>query len=224
MSSTGQARLIRSGLVTMRSLREQAFQEGINGGPQVAMNDYFWGGYPPAVTEIPYDWLTPPARWRPDQPRNVATVTRTGGSSARAQDTASVDAVQERPFAATVDSQVTGDPRNYADWIVAYYTDMRQRMPTLTLNLVPRTDVECWRVLGRSIGDRIRITGTPVGVTAWPDGTTELVIEGVEHRIGGDTRFVVWNTAPVIGSAAGVAGPWFRLDESFTDGADVLPF
>jgi hypothetical protein len=194
------------------------------GAATVAWRDYMWGGHPPAVTEIPYDWLTAPARWRPDQPRNVATVTRAGGSSARAQDAASVDAVQERPFTATVDSQVVDDPRNYATWIVAYYTDVRQRMPTLTLNLVSRTDVECWRILGRSIGDRIRITGTPVGANAWPDGTTELVIEGVEHRIGGDTRYVVWNTAPVIGAAPGEAGPWFRLGESFTDGTDVVPF
>lgn len=194
------------------------------GAATVAWSDYMWGGSAPTPTEIPYDWLSPPARWRPDQPRNVATVTRSGGSSARAQDAASVGSVQERPFQATVDSQVTADPRNYAQWIVNYYSDVRQRMPTLTLNLVSRTDVECWRILGRSIGDRIRITGTPVGANAWPDGTTELVIEGVEHRIGGDTRYVVWNTAPVIGETAGEAGPWFRLDSSSTDGADVVPF
>ena len=45
------------------------------------------------------------------------------------------------------------------------------------------------------------------------------------HRIGGDTRYAVWNTAPVIGATAGVAGPWLRADVSRSDiGADVLPF
>jgi len=104
---------------------------------------------------------------------------------------------------------------------VQYYTNVRQRMPQLTLNLVPRTDVECWRILAREIGDRISITGAPA---SWPDGVTELVIEGITHRIGQDVRFVVWNTAPVIGTAAGAVGPWFRLDASRTDGTDVVPF
>lgn len=191
------------------------------GAATVAWTDYLWGGFPPAATEIPYSWLSRPARWRPEQPRNVATVTRSGGSVARAQSTASVTAIGERPYAATVDSKVADDPRVYAAWIVQYYTDVRQRMPQLTLNLVARSDVECWRILEREIGDRISITGAPA---SWPDGVTELVIEGVTHRIGQDVRWVVWNTAPVIGSAAGVAGPWFRLDVSRTDGTDVVPF
>lgn len=194
------------------------------GAATAAWHDYVWGGHPPPVTEIPYAWLSPPARWRPEQPRNVATVTRSGGSAARAQSTASIAAVGERPFSATVDSQVVSDPQAYAQWIVDYYQDVRQRMPTLTLNLVGRTDVECWRILGRQIGDRIRITDAPTGDTGWPDGVTDLVIEGREHRIGGDTRLVVWNTAPVIGATPGQSGPWFRLGESRLDGTDRVPF
>lgn len=183
--------------------------------------DYMWGGSPPPVTEIPYTWLSRPARWRPDQPRNVATITRSGGSTARTQNATSVNGIGERPYTATVDSQVAADPRNYATWIVAYYTDVRQRMPTLTVNLVARTDVECWRILGREIGDRISITGAPAG---WPDGVTQLVIEGITHRIGQDVRAVEWNTVPVIGSTAGTVGPWLRLDQSRVEDAAVLPF
>ena len=195
------------------------------GAATVAWRDYMWGSFPTAVTEIPYGWLDRPARFRPDQPRNLATITRAGGSASRAQNNASVSAVGERPFTATVDSQVTDDPRNYGTWIVAYYTDVRQRMPQLTLNLVPRSDLEAWMVLGRTIGDRISITGAPTGATGWPDGVTELVIEGVEHRIGGDTRSVVWNTVPVIGAEVGQVGPWLRADVSTSDTSfDVLPF
>ncbi len=71
--------------------------------------------------------------------------------------------------------------------------------------------------------DNLAVT-TP-NPTGWPDGVTELVIEGIEHTIGSDdARWVRWKTAPVIGSVAGTAGPWFRLDESRTDGTDLLPF
>lgn len=374
MSSGGKARLVLAGCADYEGDALVPAIRPSEGGASVAWQDYVWSGFPPPVTEIPYAWLTPPARFRPDQPRNVATVTRTSGSAARKQNAASVGSVGERPFTATVDSQVDADPGNYAQWIVDYYTDVRQRMPTLTLNLVARTDVECWRILGRRIGDRIRITDAPgddvqlmpnpyfeVGVSGytgvggalaqsstwsrsgssslrltpdgvstdalalsdpvavvggqtytvdgwlfsavgygtvglnvnwydaagnylstgalvtsltagvsqrfnytavapanaasarvhpveggtppasavlyadevtltgpnlvgWPDGVTDLVIEGVTHHIGVDVRWVTWNTSPVIGSAPGVAGPWFRTDSSRLDGTDLVPF
>ncbi len=374
MSSTGKARLIRSGRLTMQSLRGPTFQASINGDEGAIANDYLWGGYAPQATEIPYGWLTPPARWRPDPPRNFAAIARTSGSTAYARNRDSIDAVGEKPFAATLDTQVVDDPANYATWIVGNYTAPRSRMPQLQLNLLSRTPTECWRILGRRIGDAIRITGTPgsarqllanprfdggvsgwtgdgaavaqsavwsrsggfsmrvtpagggpdaravatttvvagaeydldgwlfspggfavaaiqvtwvnssgadistssTSVTAlvagvaqrytatftapagavtakvftveggpaagdvyyadevtftgvdragWPDGVTHLVIEGIAHSVAADTRFVVWNTAPVIGAEPGEAGPWFRADESTADtGSDLLAF
>lgn len=222
MSATGKGRLLRSPLVTSPGLRPPTATNLIDATAAVILNDYFWGGSPPTVTQIPYSWLSPPARFRPDQPRNIAAVTRTNGATARASSSASVTAVGERPFPATLDTQVVDDPANYAAWIVGNYTNPRQRMPQLALLLTSRTDVECWLILGREIGDRISITGTPV---TWPDGVTELVIEGVANQVAGDTRAVVWNTAPVIGAAAGTAGPWFRADSSRTDtGSDLLAF
>lgn len=375
MSSTSKARLIRSGLLSMRSLRDPTFQEDVNGGTAAWANDYFWGGYPRDPTEIPYSWLSPPARFRPDQARNVATITRSNGSSVRWSDRASVaSSIGERPFTASIDSAVVDDPYNLATWIVDNYLQPRQRNPQLGLNLNARTSVECWRLLEREIGDRISITDapgsdqqlvtnpwfetntagwlatgctlstspvwsrsgssslllTPDGVTAnifaedtnrpviagasytvdgwlfspggwpsvgisvnwysgpttylstsssnaaivakvserrrntyvapagavyarihpvatgtpsgadvlyadeitltgpdgnlrpWPAGVTELVIEGIANQISGDQRWLIWNTAPLIGAAAGQAGPWFRADESLVTGTDKL--
>jgi len=378
MSATGKGRLTGFELAD-EDLLDPTSTSCIDSPLATITNDYLWGGFPPTPTRIPYSWLTPPARWRSDQPRNVAQVTRTGGSTARATSVASVTAVGERPFAAMLSSPVIADPQAYATWIVGNYTAPRQRMPQLRLNLFSRTAVECWLILEREIGDRISITGAPgedvqllsntgfemtaspwtaqngtvaqsalfpragtgsllltptggisvvnalselvpvaagsvyattawvvsplgwaggvttgvnwflagnfvstifgtaVPVTAgtmtqlpvemftapagvdagqlrirmsgtpaatdllyidepsvtgpdgtrnpWPDGVTELVIEGIAHSAAGDTRTVTWNTAPVIGASPGVAGPWFRADESRTDtGSDLLAF
>lgn len=379
MTSTGKGRMLRSGWVTAQSLRQPTFQETINGGIEAVTNDYWWGGFPPEPTEIPYAWLTPPARWRSDQPRTLAVISRANGGAAAARDPALIAAVGERPFTATLDTRVVDDPANYAGWILGNYTEPRQRMPQLRLNLTGRSPTECWRILEREIGDRISITGapgsssqllsnpwfesgsapwsaqngsvaqsalfprsgsnslllTPTGgisvvnalsetvpisagasyvtsawvlaplgwaggtstgmnwyagtsfvttqfgtpvtlvagvmtqlpvetfvapagvdggqlrirmagmpantdllyldeamvsgpdgrTSAWPDGVTELVIEGIAHSISGDTRFVIWNTAPLIGADPGEAGPWFRADQSTTDiGSDLLAF
>lgn len=378
MSSTGQGRLIRSAMVSAQGLRYPVRQETANGGGlDGALGDYWWGGYPPTPTEIPYAWLTPPARWRPAPPANTAAVTRTRGETARSTNRASVEAIGERPYTASLNTTVVDDPANLAAYVTTYYTTPRQRMPEVLLNLVARTPTECWRILERRIGDRISISGAPgsdvqlvanpyfetgvqgwtqsggvasqsgvwsrsgsksllltpdgvsvnvyaeddprpvvpgadyvadgwlyspagwsgVGISVhwltaagasisfvsanaaigvgetqhrrtvytapanaglarihpvirstpsvtdvlyadeitltgpdgsrpvWPDGVTELVIEGIEHTIGSDdARWVRWKTAPVIGSTPGVAGPWFRLGESMTDGTDLLPF
>lgn len=377
MGSTGKGRLYR--VRRYPTLRGRLGLPDVEAPARVVANDTFWGGFAPAPTLIPYDWLTPPARWRSDQPRNVALISRASGSTARSVNATSVAAVGERQFTATLDTKVIDDPQAYADWIVGNYTSPRQRMPQVRLNLLSRTPTECWRILERRIGDRISITGapaatlilnanpyfetdasswTPVGgattvaqttgqrhegaasllltpdgtvgsveansefvptvpgagyratawiwsavtrnvmvglnwynaaggfvadtlpagsatvtaatwtlfdvpatapagavqaklftsmsgtppasntlnideakiigpnPTAWPAGITELVIEGIEHSIdSAGTRWVVWNTAPLVGAQPGQAGPWFRADQSMTDGGtDVLAF
>lgn len=430
MSSTGKGRLYR--VRRYGNLRGRVGLPDVEANARTLANDTFWGGYPPTPTQIPYSWLTPPARFRSDQPRNLAAVARAGGATARASSDSSIASVGERPFTATLNTQITADPLAYATWVVGNYTEPRQRMPQLRLNLMSRTPAECWRILEREIGDRISIIdgppqnlavaadafgrtvsggfGTadsggvwnatdnasdqsvsggvahqsaavrttiyrsvlPVGVRdvfvrvtslvnvaplteyirsevvvryqgandfvvlrvhrspggandlqfvqlvggvetvlagatspithvaglslfvrveavgsvlratvwrdgtsepvgwditatdpapaaggvgissllapgntnalpvdmiyddfiadspnphAWPDGVTDLVIEGIAHSIAVDTRWVIWNTAPVIGATAGEAGPWFRADESRTDtGSDLLAF
>jgi hypothetical protein len=64
---------------------------------------------------------------------------------------------------------------------------------------------------------------TPNG-RAWPDGATELVVECVSHQVDADRRVVQWALAPIVGSTAGAAGPWFYSDSSSTSGSDSVPF
>jgi hypothetical protein len=199
-----------------------------------AMNDWFWGGGPPTPVQIPYAWLTPPVRFRPDPAYNVTTITRTGGAQAFNRDPDSVDAFGETEFTATLDTAVEADLGALGSHILRFYATQpgdvpRTRAPQLVVNLLlvelmaGRSGL--YTVLDREIGDRIAIAGTPVGAaTAWPQGTTSLVIEGIEHRVATDTRYVLWNTAPVIGASPGVPGPWFRLGASRLGGADTLPF
>lgn len=197
---------------------------GATAGHTIA-SDWFWGNVAPDPTEIPYSWLRPPVRFRPDPPVNTAEVGRTGGSTARAVDTNHRDALGygEYTFRAELDTAVTHDPAALAGFMVAVHANdpPRQRIPALSLMLNNRTVDECQTILTRAIGDRISITGAPA---TWPEGTTSLVIEGIRHEIGVDARYVAWVTTPVVGDDPGEPGPWFRLDESFLDGPHELLF
>ncbi len=181
---------------------------------------------PPPVTDIPYDWLTQPLAFRSDLLRNVATVTQTGGVRWQQSDAASVAEFGEVELTADLGTAVDVDPANLAAHILTYHATQasavpRQRIPTLTLNLAPRSDLERWTILGLGIGDRVRITGAPA---TWPEGTATAVIEGIGRAINLDRPVVVWNLAAVVGSTPGAAGPWFRLNSSFLGGADKVPF
>lgn len=190
-------------------------------GAAQVVNDWYWGGGPPPVTQIPYSWLVQPLKLRPDKPINIVDVSTASGVTVRSQSDAAVQEYGESPVTVQIATAVDADAANLGGHIVGSYAQPRMRCPQLTFDLLARTDMEIWTLLGRSYGDRIQITGTPPN---WPAAATHLVIEGIQHTVGLDTRQVVWNTSPVIGSAPGVAGPWFRTDVSRTDGTDKLAF
>lgn len=188
------------------------------------LNDWTWQPGPPAPVKIPYAWLAgfQPLRVRPDKPLTSAAVAIDGGATATATDAASLAAYGDNEFSATLHSATPGDAPTLADWIVAYYaTDPdavpRARFPQLLIRLTGRTQPEMHRILGVGIGTRITITDAPA---TWPEGATEQVVEGIRHALG-EARDVEWTTAPVVGSAPGVAGPWFRRDV-LTTGTDIL--
>jgi hypothetical protein len=189
-------------------------------GVAIAADWYFAGRGPLVPVDIDWTWLSPPVQLRSDPPVNQASVSRTDGSTAPARDQDSIDTYGYWAHSATVDSDSPADPRNLATWLVTYYPDPRPRL-TFTMKLRSRTDSECRLILGRECGDRIRVTNTPTG---WPVGGTQLVIEGVQHESASDERTVTWLTAPLAGTTADLAGPWFRLDVSQLDGTDVMPF
>ncbi len=182
---------------------------------------------PPAPIEIPYEWLAglQPLRVRPDKPLTSASVGVSGGATANVRNEDSLAAYGDNAFSAELDTATPADARALAQWVVDYYaTDPddvpRARFPALLVRLTGRTQPEMHRILSVDIGTRITITGAPA---TWPEGATEQVVEGIRHELS-EARDIEWTTAPVVGSAPGVAGPWFRLDSSAWDGADAIPF
>lgn len=185
------------------------------------VNDLWWGGIsrPPPV-QIPLSWLRGPVRVRQDPPRKVAEVTQSG-SAAPSRVNVAARGERQWPFTATVDSVVASDPANLARWVTAYYSVPLPRASAFNLVLNARSQTEIWRILGVTLGTHISVTGT----TNWPDGATELIVEGISHRIVGDARVVTWNTSPLVGTAAGTAGPYFRLGVTTLGSAtDKMPF
>lgn len=201
----------------------------------LVVNDWFWGSGPPDVTIIPWTWLQTPIELRADQPINSAAVTRVDQATAYSNSTTSQATYGTFAVSAQLDTASPDDAANFAAFLTTYYANPLLRAPTFTLSLVHRTDEERWRILGREIGDRFTLgPGTvqdyvghttvlpvPVGL---PAGALSLVIEGIHHESSVTDRTVEWTTAPLIGSVAGVEGPWFRLNYSALDGTDALPF
>lgn len=189
--------------------------------------DWFFQPGPPPVVKIPYGWLSaqPPLRYRPDKPFTTATVSIDGGDQVQQQNTASLAEYGDSPFTATLHSALPEDAPSLAEHMLAFYATQpgehpRARMPSLTLNLISRTVAEMMTILGVKQGQRIEITDPPA---SWPVGMAHQIVEGIAN-FRSDTALVVWNTSPVIGSAPGVAGPWFRTDVSRADGDHVMPY
>lgn len=193
--------------------------------------DWTWQPGPPRPVDIPYAWLlaaTGPLRSKPDKPLTSAAVSVAGGATAQAESAASIAAFGDQAFSATLYTATPGDGPTLADWIVAYYATPpdevpRARFPSLTLRLNHRTMPERQRIMAVTLGTRIRITDVPA---TWPEGAAHQVVEGITHNRGrgsgpGGVADVAWKTAPVVGNAPGVEGPWFRLDVPYT-GTDIL--
>jgi hypothetical protein len=179
------------------------------------------GGLPLAPAEIPICWLSQPLSLRLERPLNLAEVTQLDASTARSRDQASIAAYQVFPFTATLSTAVDADPANLAHWTVTYNASPRTRAPRLLINLIHRSEADKAYILGLTRGRRIRLMDIP---PEFPAGADHLVIAGVTHVAGEFTRYVEWTTSPVIGSAPGVAGPWFRWGTSAWSGTDVRPF
>ncbi len=194
------------------------------------VNDWFWPPGPPTPVQIPYAWLSPPLRSRPDKPMTTAAVSQSNGGDTGTSNTqfneASLTEYGDNAFTATLNTACAGDIANLAKWILDFYATApsavpRARFPSLTINLAARAPHEIWRILDITLGTRVSITDTPAG---WPAGASEQVVEGIHHAAGANERWVEFNTAPVVGSTAGAAGPWFRLDTSMLGGTDVMPY
>lgn len=183
------------------------------------------GGLPLPPAEIPYSWLARPLRSRPDKPITSAAVSQSGGTSAYKVDDDSLAEYGDNPFSATLYTATNADPANLADWTLNYYATQpgavpRTRFSSLPVCLSKRTVAEQQYLLDIGIGRRIKIINIP---PTWPAGKADQVVEGIRDSIG-TLRMREFITAPVVGTTAGTAGPWFRAGSSSVGGTDVMPF
>jgi hypothetical protein len=219
MRSTAQGQRIRA-VFPPAALRPRVDVPG--GAAAAVYNDYWWGTgvvTPPAPVKIPICWLTQPVPLRRERPTNAAEVSVPGAPTGRYQDDASIAAVRRKiPFTATLQTSTPSDAVNLAHHAVTY-GQARTRSPRLVIDLLFRTDAEKIRLLRIKIGSRIELTDVPAN---FPAGAAHLVVTGVSHEIGLKSRKLSLTTQAVVGSAPGVAGPWFRLGASALGGTDSL--
>jgi len=181
----------------------------------------FFGG-PPAPVEIPYTWLSFPARWRHETMVNTATVEQFNGVEATKTNPTSVTNFGQRAGGDTLHTACDADPANLATWLVTYWGEQRMKQPALMLvDLAQRTDAEVTAILRVRQGTRVVVTDAPA---TWPEGSHSLVVEGVDHSGRADRSGVIWRTSPVPGSTTpGEPGPWLRYGSSMWNSADVIP-
>lgn len=180
------------------------------------------GGLPPPVVEIPFSWIATPLSRKPTVAVTKAQISQSGGATAYSS---APDALV-RQFGvntATVDLEtaVDADTANLADMLTTYQAVPRPRQPTLTFNLLARTDAECLIILGVRQTQRVRVVDAPAGT---PPGALNFTVEGIAHVLGVEVRTVAWATAALIGTTTTEPGPWFRWGSSSWGGPDIRPF
>lgn len=204
----------------------------------LVVNDWWWTG-PPTPTLIPWTWLTTPLELRQDKPINYAAITGTSNVVAVATNSTSQTTYGTFSATGTIYTDLVRDAANLAAFLVTYYSSPLLRVPTWTIDLVPRiasgNAEEVWRVLGRGIGDRVTlgpVTLTDSGGTTvtlpvpsqLPAAAQSIVIEGIAQVSSPTIRTVTWTSSPLLGTTPGTPGPWFQLDYSALDGTDLAPF
>jgi hypothetical protein len=136
--------------------------------------------------------------------RNIVTVTRTGGSSAIAEQLAGTLSVLPPPAgvgtypdARTVNIDLDSGLADQAGWRVHMGTVDEPRYPTITVNLARAPFVTSpvlrQQALAVRMGDRITVSGTPNWLP--PDGISQIVI-GTSETIDHFQHVITYNGAP----------------------------
>ncbi|MFJ3097344.1 hypothetical protein [Streptomyces hydrogenans] len=135
--------------------------------------------------------------------RNDITVTRIGGSSARAVLETGPMSVQAPPLGvglydtSTTLSLATDDqPQQHAQWLLHLGTWDESRVPTVQIALHKHPHL-IEPFLSLELGDRIQITNTP---TWLPPGPIDLIVQGITETLGIRTWTATFTCVP--------AGPW----------------
>lgn len=179
-------------------------------------------GLPPVVLQIPYSWIATPETRQPTSAITKAQITQQDGATAYASASdALVRQYGANTARTTLDTAVDADAQNLASFLVAYEAVPRPRRPTLTFQLLNRTDAECLLLLGATLAQRAQIIQAPSGI---PPGLLDFTIEGISHVGAVDNRSVTWATAALIGATTTAPGPWFRFGTSVGGSSDTVPF
>lgn len=148
------------------------------------------------IPELPYADVT--LDYDETQLVNLARVARAGGSTQTVQDTTSQAVYLTRTYdRSDLLLQTDADAANWAAWLVYQCKDPELRFSQITIR--PRRDPNrLWpQVLGRDIGDRIRITRRPPG--GGDPIIRDVFIRGIEH--GMDLANRDWVTTWTLQSA-----------------------
>ncbi|MFB7278045.1 hypothetical protein ACFCZV_13135 [Streptomyces hydrogenans] len=161
--------------------------------PAALVLDYSAGEAAPPLEPVDDDQAT----------RNDITVSRVGGSSARAVLESGPLSVQAPPLGvglydtSTTLSLATDDqPQQHAQWLLHLGTWDEARVPTVQIALHKHPHlIESY--LGLELGDRIQITNTPDWL---PPGPIDLIVQGITETLGIRTWTASLTCVP--------AGPW----------------
>lgn len=136
---------------------------------------------------------------------NDVTVSRLGGITVRAQDTASQARYFPRTYQVPSTANSDLDAVYLAQWLLARYKTPIARIPTLTLD--PFTQPLLWpKVLGYDIGTMVTISRRPGGAAR--NISADFFIERVSHAVTGQSWTTSWMLSPA--SVAKV----FQLDSA----------
>lgn len=131
--------------------------------------------------------------------RNDVTVSRRGGSEARAELTAGALSTQDPPdgvgrYDTDVDVNVAGDGflSDQAGWRLHLGTVDEDRFPRVTLDLDANSDLAD-EVAAVEPGDRIDLTGLPDHISV---DDVRLVVHGWSETIGSHRRLITFNCGP----------------------------
>ncbi|MGP3686537.1 hypothetical protein ACTVZO_17825 [Streptomyces sp. IBSNAI002] len=190
------------------ALRYRA-RQSFNSQPVALTLDYAQGHVAPPLEQVDDD----------QRVRNDRTVTRAGGSSARAVDESSALSVLAPPLgvgtyddATTLNLHSDAQTEPIAAWALHLGTWDAARYPSVVINLAAKPEL-IPDVLALDIGDRIQILNPP----AWlPPGPIDLLVEGYSEVIG-------WPSAWDITLNCSPAGPWSVavLDDTATGRLDT---
>jgi len=155
---------------------------------------------------ITADAMGPGDRFTGDMQRiiNAATVTRSGGAGAYAENAASVAAHEQYPTSMDLKVATDDEARDRANWEASAYPEPLARLGGLTLDLLSQTVAIQQGAQALELSDRIQITGLP---SQSPTGSTaDLIVEGWTETVSATDWAMQFNASPWTPNAVWILG------------------